>query len=449
MLVDALFGRPTTDTRRAEYAHLLLIVLWHFTVFLGTVVLADWWLGYGATADGVPTPQSFDWGRVHLGWLYPLVAAALLAVIVIEGLLGWLVFCLVNRRRGLSGRVFIRTWWRACSWGTIALPSLSLVIADASLSYDIGMNGILLGPVLLIVCPAWLVQAEFRPRRMSRWRPECPECGYLVRGLKESRCPECGASFPTHCRTFRRWAVRRLAWDRQPRESTVGAYVRSLASIVFLPTKAARGLAMPDRWRRCGRWAAMHLLLAGLAAALLGGGQQYIRGVILQIWPPTFQPPHLFALTAPPLDRVFLWAAQSFIAGLLPLLLAVAIACVASVCAPGRHRAAKLGGVKWSLYLAALFPLVLAGWYGFYFIFPPQAQATMPLAFTLSLPPPDIPLWVLIVPYGLWWAIGIAANPYNLVRNWTVAVGYASVFFGAWLLMTRVLFAPGPLEALR
>jgi len=219
--------------------------------------------------------------------------------------------------------------------------------------------------------------------------------------------------------------------------------------MVFLPGRAARGLAVPDRWQRCGHWAAVQLILAVLAATLLGNGQQYVRWVGHRIWPPTFQPPHLFGFTDPPLDRVILWAAQSFLAWLLPLLLAVVIACLTSFCAPGRHRAAKLGGVKWSLYLTSLFLLVLTAWYGFYFIFPPHAQSTMPMAFTYKLPPPEIPLWVLIVPYGVWWAIGMAANQYNRVRNWTAMVGYVSVFFGAWLLTTRVLFAPGPLEALR
>ena len=449
VLVDTLLGRPTTDTRRAEYAHLLLIVLWHFIVFLSTVVLVDWWLGYGATAGDVPVPQPFDWNRVREEWLQPFLAAVLLAVVVVEGLVGWVVFRLVNRGRGFGSRVFIQAWWRTCKWGTIAIPSLSFVIADASMSYDVGMNGILLGPVLLIVSPAWLVQDELKPHRKSRWRPECPECGYSLRGLKELRCPECGVGFPSNRRTFRRWAVRRLPWDRLPRGSPLAAYVRSLVSIVFLPARAARGLAVPDRWQRCGRWAAVHVLLAGFAAALLGSGQQYVRWVGHRIWPPTFQPPHLFAFTDPPLDRVILWAAQSFLAWLLPLLLAVAIACLTSVCAPGRHRAAKLGGVKWSLYLAALFLLVLTGWYGFYFIFPPHAQATMPMAFTYRLPPPAVPLWVLIVPYGVWWATGMAANQYNRVRNWAAAIGYASVFFGAWLLTTRALFAPGSLEALR
>ena len=449
MCVDILLARLPANSRRAEYTYLLLILLWHLVVFTSTVVLVDWWLGFGATTNGTPIPQPFDWNRVRKEWLHPFLGAFLLMLVLVEGLVGWLVFRVVNRVYRPTSPLFIRTWWRTCAWGTVVVPSLSFMIASMSMQYDIGMNGILLGPIFLMLGPAWLVQDELKPHRRSRWRPECPECGYSLRGLTESRCPECGMGFPAKSGTFRRWAVRRLAWDRSPRGSPLVAYLKSLASVVCLPARAARGLAVPDRWKCCGYWAAVHLLLAMLAAVLLGNGQQYVRWVCHRIWPPTFQPPHLFGLTDPPLDRVILWAAQSSLAWLLPLLLAVAIACLTSFCAPGRHRAAKLGGVKWSLYLTSLFLLVLTAWYGFYFVFPPHAQATMPMAFAYKLPPPEIPLSILIVPYGVWWAIGMAASQYNRVRNWTAAVGYASVFFGAWLLATHVFFAPGPLEALR
>jgi hypothetical protein len=446
MFVDVLLARRTANTRRAEYTYLLLILLWHLVVFTTTIVLVDWWLGFGAIP---PIPQPFEWNRVREQWLHPFFGAFLLVLVLVEGLVGWLFFRVVNRRHRPNSRLFIRSWWRACGWGTITVPVLSFMIANASMQYDIGMNGILLGPIFLMLGPAWLVQDELKPHRRSRWRPECPECGYSLRGLPEPRCPECGMGFPTKSSTFRHWAVRRLAWDRSPRGSPLAAYLKSLASVVFLPGRAARGVAVPDRWKRCGRWAAVHFLLAALAGMLLGSGRQYVRWLDHRIWPPTFQPPHLFGLTEPPFDRVTLWAALSFLAWLLPLLLAVLIACLTSFCAPGRHRAAKLGGVKWSLYLTPLFLLVLTAWHGFFFVFPPHAQGTMPRVLAYKLPAPEIPLWVLIVPYGVWWAIGMAANQYNRARNWTATAGYASAFFAVWLLTTRVLFAPGPLEALR
>ena len=448
-LVDTLLARPASDTRRPEYTHLLLILLWHFIVFLSTVVFVDWWLGYGATDNGGPIPQPFDWNRVREEWLHPFLAAVLLPVVVVEGLVGWLIFGLVTRRHGLSSRVFIRTWWRACGWGTVIIPSLSFMIAYTSMSYDIGMNGILLGPVFLILGPAWLVRDELKPHRSVRWQPECPECGYSLRGLTELRCPECGAGFPIDIRTSRRWAVRRLPWDRTHRGARLFAYLKSLARVAFMPASAARSVAVPDRWMRCGLWASGHLMLAVIAAVLLANGHEYVRWVADRIWPSAFRPPHLFDFTDPPLDRVAIWSIQSFILWALAFAVPAVIGCLLSLGIPGRHRAAKLGGLKWSLYLVPLFLLALASWYGFYVVFPPKAQATFPMTLAYKLPPPEVPMWLLVGPYGIWWAIGMAANQYSRTHKRTATTVYAAVFFGTWLLVTHVLFAPGPLESVR
>lgn len=316
------------------------------------------------------------------------------------------------------------------------------------MSYDC-MDWILLGPILLIVGPAWLVQDELKPFRSARWQPECPECGYWLRGLTESRCPECGTSFPTNSMTFRRWAVRRLPWDRAYRGARLSDYLRSLARIAFMPTSAARSIAVPDRWKRCCLWASVHLLVAVISVVLLGNGQQYVRWVALRIWPPTFQPPHLFDYTDPPLDHIAVWSAQSFLFWALAIAVPMGIGCLLSLGIPGRHRAAKLCGVKWSLYLAPLFLLALAGWYSFYVVFLPKAQTMFGMTSTYKLPLPEVPMWLLIGSYGIWWAVGMAANQYRRTHKRIAVIGYAAVFLGAWLLVTRVLFAPGPLGTVR
>ena len=96
-----------------------------------------------------------------------------------------------------------------------------------------------------------------------------------------------------------------------------------------------------------------------------------------------------------------------------------------------------------------MFLVPLVGWYGFSFLFPSQVRVTTPMVFAFQLPPPEVPLWLLVVPYGAWWALGVAAHPYSRVRDVRAMVGYALAYFGVWLLVTRVLFAPGPLESLR
>ena len=446
--VDILFGRATVNTRLAAYTQLLLVVAWHFTVFLGTVVLVDWWLGYGATMNGVPIAQPFSWDRVRGEWLQTEPAIVLLIALILEGLLARLVFPVVHHGRRLNSRAFIRNWWRACACGTIVIPLLSMAIAGLSMSYDIGMAGLLVGLILLMVGPAWLVQDELGHQRMARWRPECPECGYSLRGLTEPRCPECGVGFPSDSRTFRRWAVRRLPWDRAHRGGLF-AYLRSLARVAFRPASAARSLAIPDRWGRSCVWASVHLLLAAVLLMVAGSRQEYVRSAVQQIRPPAFQPPHLFDFAGPPLGCVAVWSVQSFALWTLALTAPVGVGCLLSVGIPGRHRAAKLGGAKWSLYLAPFFLLASAGWYTLYELLGRRLLLAAPPALRPALQVSDVPMILLIGGYGIWRALGMAANPYRRAYKRTTLFAYAAAFFASWLLVARVLFAPGPLEAVR
>jgi hypothetical protein len=51
---------------------------------------------------------------------------------------------------------------------------------------------------LLSIIELWLCCAQFREflrRRRARGRGTCPKCGYILLGLPENRCPECGRPF--------------------------------------------------------------------------------------------------------------------------------------------------------------------------------------------------------------------------------------------------------------
>ena len=284
--------------------------------------------------------------------------------------------------------------------------------------------------------------------RISRWRPVCPECGYPLRGLAEARCPECGVPFPTECPTFRRWAVRRAPWDRANRGSILASYFGMHAVILFLPWRAARGLAVPDHWRRCLCWAGMHVALATITCALAANGQLFPRWLLHQVWPPSFDPPHMSITSDAPSGRMMVWFAQSLAAWAIVVVLPTAISAGLSAGVPGRHRAAKVGGIKWSLYLTSLHLVVLVGWYGYHSLHPPQAQAEWPFTFTYTLPPPELPVMLLAGVYGAWWAAGMASNPYNRVRGIAPFLGFGLLYAGMWLLVARVLFPAGALEAL-
>jgi hypothetical protein len=229
------------------------------------------------------------------------------------------------------------------------------------------------------------------------------------------------------------------------RGSLLFAYIKSLLCIVVVPPRAARGLTIPDRWGRCVRWALVHLAVVTLAGVLLADGYEMGGYVVRRILLPTSDLPDMLTYSDPPVDRLLVWSSHSALGWGLPLAAAVGLACLISIAVPGRHRAAKLGGVKWSLYLTPVFPLVMACWYAYYFTFPPVGFASS----LVSPPLPETSLLWMVLPYGLWWALGVSAHPYNRRQGWEVVVGYALSYFTAWFLVSRLLFAPGPLEALR
>jgi hypothetical protein len=281
---------------------------------------------------------------------------------------------------------------------------------------------------------------EERPAlRMSRWRPVCPECGYQLRGLLHPRCPECGVDFPTTNRTFRRWAIRRLPWDRLTRGSLLVAYLGTLLRILFVPWRAGQAVAVPDRWGRAIRWGAAHVLLCALAATMLGHWEYYPHWLANQFdpWP---RHPTDFSSWDTPGHRVWIWAMQSTVAWMIVLASFPLVGVIVSLGMPRRHRAAKLTGAKWGLYASPVLLVTLAGWYGYYFIYPQTGYYAPPH------PPPPIELLAFV--YGTWWATGLVINQYDKYR-WLMPVLPLTLCYAClWWGLTELLFPGGPLEAL-
>ena len=253
--------------------------------------------------------------------------------------------------------------------------------------------------------------------RPARWRPVCPECGYSLRGLTGPRCPECGHDFPADVTRFRRWAVRRLPWDRRRRPLLTIAYLETLLLILVLPCRAGRALAVPDRWGRALRWAAAHLLLAALAATLLGNHQYFVRWLIGYVRPDPLSYLGWYMDEPAPADRVAVWAVESFIAWLFVLCSLVAIGALLSAAVPGRHRAAKRAGVKWSLYATPVLLLSLAALHGWLFVWLRSVQSPFGPPYYYEVAPPPVLFGLLANAYFFWWAWGIASCPYNRVRG--------------------------------
>ncbi len=285
-------------------------------------------------------------------------------------------------------------------------------------------------------------------RHAPSWTPTCPECGYAIRALPRSTCPECGVGFPTQCPYFRRWGVLRLAWDRINPGSLLVAYVRTVAMIVARPWRATLGLVVPDRWGRCWGWGSAHICLSALATALLANGKSLHGWMMFRLLPEEFRLPHRATLGDIPLGQVLVWLSQSAVVWAFVFSVPVIVGIVLALCIPTRHRAAKFGGLKWSLYLTALFLPIIAVWYGYYNCNPPLVYVTGPVEFSSPGAAPDLPIGLLGAGYGLWWATGIAANPYNRERGIRPFLKLCVLYGAAWTLVTQILFPLGMMHVL-
>jgi len=299
---------------------------------------------------------------------------------------------------------------------------------------------------------------EIRLLRLSRWRPVCPECGYSLRGLVKPRCPECGTAMPTDSRVFRRWAVQRLPWDRARRGGIFVSYLHTLLWIWFWPWGAGWRVVLPDRWGRALRWASLNVLMVSAAGALLGNGLYFTRWFVYTIWPDPLRHPHYFMFEPAPFDRVAAWLAQSMAAWVVVLVTLPLLGSFLSMVGWRRHLAAKWTGVKWSLYCSAALWIPMVAYYLVFLFFVPLAllpvqRVSVSVEVILDNPPPDIPVWLLALAYGLWWALGLAANPYSRTRAqpmwglYVVSIGTLIVlaFIAAWFVLAWLLFPAGPL----
>ena len=262
------------------------------------------------------------------------------------------------------------------------------------------------------------------------------------------RCPECGQPFPTQSRVYRRWAWRRLTWDRASRGSLFFAYIKTMLAIVFTPRRAARGLLLPDHYPRAIRWGVLHIVLTALLGLALGSDLYFTLFAVNTIddvqgvWSQFERPP-------PTVSTVALWATQSLVAWLVAIGVLPLLGILLGVSVPGRHAAAKRGMAKWSLYASPIPLLVLVGaavangWHGLLF----RGIGWWSLLLRYSLPAPAL-LLLVAAAYAVWWALGAAGHPYLRRRGIGVFVVHVALYLVTWLLVTGLLFNPDGLRAL-
>jgi len=454
-LWDALLARPTTRARLAVGVQLVLIPLWH----VGLVLTFPWaWYAGMREAQslrGGPVLQQIESstpgpdGSVSLdepGLILALSAGALGA----EGSLAFLLYWIAVGRRRASSASFVRLWWQTCLLGTLALPLASYLDGRLRAADMIVAGG--LAVAWLLAGPALLGSEEKRRHRPCRWRPVCPECGYSLRRAVSDRCPECGEPFPTTSRVYRRWAVRRLPWERRNRGSLLFAYINTVLLIVFCPCRASRGLVTPDHHGRPVRWAVGHLLLAALLGTVAGSELIYPTW-FTELFAPVVPRPGTVWENGATHARFVLWIAQSFLAWLIVMAPLPALGVALGAAVPGRHPAAKRAIARWSLYGAVLvLPLHVAHCTAKLAVWASATGSTgLMLAFTgISRPflAPSCPPTFLAVLYGLWWARGVSATPYLSQRRLPVFAAHAALFICVWLILAKVLFPATELASL-
>ena len=460
-LWDALLARPTTRARLGVAVQLVLIPLWH----VGLVLVLPWAWYEGASrasartggpptqivAEGPLPSPSLGVTETEAALLTILAGTALLGA---EGIIAFIPFRIVARRLSRPFAPFVRAWWRTCLWGSLLLPLAAYL--EGSLTPGTAPDGAAwpVSALYLLLGPAVFAEGEVRRSglRMSRWRPVCPECGYSLRRAVSDRCPECGEPFPTTSRVYRRWAVRRLPWDRRNRGSLLFAYINTVLLIVFCPCRASRGLVTPDHHGRPVRWAVGHLLLAALLGTVAGSELIYPTW-FTELFAPVVPRPGTVWENGATHARFVLWIAQSFLAWLIVMAPLPALGVALGAAVPGRHPAAQRAIARWSLYGAVLvLPLHVAHCTAKLVVWASTTGSTgLMLPFTgISRPflAPSCPPTFLAVLYGLWWARGVSAIPYLSQRRLPVFAAHAALFICVWLVLAKVLFPATELASL-
>jgi hypothetical protein len=468
---DIVLGRPTTTGVAPVVIQLLLILLWHVALLIAVLEPAThellsnvasraspFWRGVGLSSfftTGVARAEP-SVGLEGATDVLTVLLPVLFVYLALEGLLAGGIFLVLVPRVRAKLSTFVRSWWRAWAWATLLIPGVALVISvfepfrPPDWVFSLPPNACLWGYVLF--APAFLGRREGRPRRrLTGWRPVCPECGYSLRQLHADRCPECGVAFPTKSRVFRRWAIQRLIWDRAGRGSLVFAYVRTLTAVTFCPCRAARRLAMPDRYDRAGRWAVGHVILLACVGLALGQHGYFLDWTLRNLAPDAAAWPSIaLPWSTPSAGRVAIWAGQTFAAWFIALAVLPLLGALLGTAMAWHHPAARRGIAKWGLYATAIQIPVGAVWFAVLLIGSRTLYPSLPTGFAARMVDASLPnlFAVLAVAYGLWWARGVSGNLYVRPRGVKSFIGHVMLFGLAWTVLVRVVFPPGPLRGL-
>gem|GEM_PF-2697774 len=440
-----LSGDCRAESARATVVQLLLVFLTIPAALLAESYAVDWLYRERRARYRMPIDQLG--GPFTSAYDIVLRGLGLLALAGGVGLAAWFVYRFAASRGRPEFRRFVRNWWRACLWAML-FAAIVLAVAASQPSKLVAQMTILLDVAFLVIAPAVLAREELGAPRRSRWRPVCPECGYSVMHAAVPRCPECGTNYPTERTLYRRWAIRRAAWDRADRGVLPITYFRTLLSLGLCPCRTARSLANPDHYPRAVRWAVLHLVAAAMLATMLGSHQYYLHLLFPDVRNLTMQVQFWFETDNASVLRRLCWLFESLVTWLAFLAALPASGCLLASLVPRMQPAARAAIAKWSLYSTAL----LAPMVGVAFLLNEWeasgvlggTRLRLPIVLHTQRPSP----WAIVAFFGCWWAAGLLRNPWLRQRGMRAWILGAFSILALWLLLVVVLAPPGPLVSL-
>jgi len=411
----------------------------------------EYWLGEVGAWPGGPE----NW--VDTGLLASVAAIAIFA----QFLLLFLLASLLSLRL-LPLAILMHAAWRTSVVALVFVPPMTatlLALVPLGAYYpttpNFGGPALPAHPLVILGLPHLFILSHgaavavvlVRTRRARRWRPVCPECGYELFRCTAPRCAECGVAFPTTSRVYRRWAILRLPWDALRRTSAIRDYAVTAARIVLCPRAAAWRLVIPDRFGRALRWALAHFLIA-LAVLMM---MRFLREAV---WLALY-----VTGTADERRRMsgewggwplLTWSVLGWplLANAIALLMMPAIGVGLSWLIPFRHPAARLAGIKWSLYATVVpFSLLVGCAAAYGALLPRYATVRSGLLEPGIAWPHHAILAAGFVLYALRWASGLSAHPYQR-RTWLWFVAFVAAYEIACLLLYFVILPPWVLVTL-
>lgn len=194
-----LIGCPSRR-RGVVAARLALIYLWQGLIIQYALAVLPLNSLYGVAWDiwgryGEPDDFSTALGVTFLVVPLSLIMRVRLVMagfawMLLFGSLPFLLFRMARRPKPYLYR-FVRFWWLACLYGTIAVPACVVAMTVFLVPWLIP-HFIL---VYALCAPVIHARIEWH-RRLRPVIARCLCCGYNLTGLTKPRCPECGLGFP-------------------------------------------------------------------------------------------------------------------------------------------------------------------------------------------------------------------------------------------------------------